>query len=308
MNLKKVSKRFIMRFSGNFEPHVRIGTKVSFGSLLGVGDYYKVLQEIPLAAIDKLLVDDGVFVVKGTELAISLSLLKKKIFTADNDGIVRITENVLQIVEIEPNHKYYSYIPGFVDFVNTEKIKINAWFYKYWLFASLGSYVKGVLYFVDAQRPIVTSRDLPVDIKGKIVFIPSFLTQRLILKAINLGALGIIGTSIDYSEYVNISSVIKYINLGILTGFGNLRDFEAFSNIFRIYHNYYVEVDFSNEFVYFPVREILAYKKQYLLFSGDLWAKKVTIKEELDNNFVIVKLHSDKNKEIVVNKSEVFVL
>ena len=297
-----------MRFSGNFEPQVRIGAKVSVGSLLGVGDYYKILQEIPLAAIDKLLVDDGVFVVKGTDLAVSLSLLKKKIFTSDNDGIVRITDSALQVVEIESNHKYYSYIPGEVDFVNNEKIKISAWFYKYWLFASLGSYVKGVLYFVDASRPIITSRDLPADIKGKIVFIPSFLTQRLILKAINLGALGIIGTSIDYSEYVNISSVIKYINLGILTGFGNLRNLDALFNLFRTYHNYYVEVDFAHEFMYFPVREIFAYKKQYLLFSGDLWARKVMIKEDLDDNFVIVKLHSDKNKEIVVNKSEVFVL
>lgn len=311
MSLQVIEKKFVIKFPGRFVPNVNIGTRVEIGTPLGVGQKYRVLQEVPLQAVDEILVDDGVYINSGEPLASSSSILKKSVWLADIEGLVRITKNSIQIVDIIDSYKYSSFVKGRVVYSGADKIVISALFYQFWFFASQGRSVKGQFVFLDNINGIITSKDIPNDLKGKIIFVNGFLTRAIIIKAINAGAIGIFGVSIDYDEYKQLGKILKYINLGVLHGFGQFVKGNALVQLLRNYQNHYIEADFSKEMFYLPVHNLFGINKSFYLYSGFRWGIPVKVdttkKYALDSNNIIVTIDKFSGQDMVeVDVSEVF--
>ena len=306
MNLSTITKKFILEVPGDFKPFVNIGSNVEIGSPLGRGQKYKVLQEVPLQGVDEIAVDDGVYVTKGMLLAKSSSLFNQRLWLSDTEGLVRITNSAIQVGDIEDTFKYTSFVKGRVVYAGTDKIVIDAQFFDIWLFASQGSIVKGHLYVVDNINGVITSKDIPNNVQGKIVFINGFLTRSIIIKAINLGAVGIIGISIDYDEYKKLGALLKYINLGVSSGFGQFVKPGVLPSILKMYNRHYVEVDFKNEHIYLPVHNVFSFNKKHYLFSSTRWGMPIEVLS-IVNNHLIVKIESPSVKEkLEVDAAEVF--
>ncbi len=311
MHLPIVKRHYTLKFDGEFKPKVRIRNNVQIGSVLGFSDHYRVLQEIPLSAVDQLLVDDGTYVSEGEELAKAVSLLKQKIFLADKSGIVRITKHSLQIVDIQEDYKYLSPVKGTVLFADYSKVSIEAYFYEYWMLASLGKAVRGHIELITSSSNIITSKQIPSNLNGKILVVGGFLTFPVIIKALNAGTIGIIGSSIDFADYKKLNKVLKYINLGVLLGFGQIVMPDLLINFFKQYNNNQVLVDFNAEKIFLPVKELFVNKNEYAVFSGSRWAipiSKPTLREIELNKLLEVKPKRYVLKDALsVDSSEIFI-
>jgi len=299
MKLPTVVKKYTIKPATTFEPLVVYGSYVQIGQPIARGSYYKVLQEIPLNALGRILVDPGVFVTKGQLLGESVEFLRKKQWFADVDGVVHITDYSLQIVDVIDEHEYISEVSGRVTLATNDEIVIEGNFFKLDMFASHGDYVKGYIRFLDAATKIVTTKNVPLDLARSVLVINGMLTHQIVLKAISANALGIIGTSIEWQEYQRLGALSSKINIGVLQGFGQFFMLTGFQALFNEYKNSYIEVDFANEVVYLPAKSIVWTPDKVYVFSGDRWG--IPVQE-------LALRHNAKNSNALVFDQEKFVV
>jgi len=243
---KTITKDIIITIGDDFQPAIRFGNSVRPGTVLGKGKISKIVQEFPLNLIEDVLVEDGTFVKKDTKLATTKGLFETIILTADYDGLVRLTPESVQIVQIVDDHEYKSLFTGRIKSLTPKKIVIEAKFIAVPVFASKTSYkVRGKIQSILPKNSLVTTTHLK-NIKNNIVAINSPLSTKIAETLYRKGTKLIIAPSIDINDYSLISQRFPALNFAILQSFGNYLMWKFYVDLFKQAHTQYAILPENN--------------------------------------------------------------
>ncbi len=278
--LKVVLKQVSIKVPDDFKAKVRFGSNVSVGTILGTGTKYRILESHVIKGKNSLNVDDGVFVQKGEKL---IGLIRSR-----HDGLVKIKDNLLQVVEVLPNEPIYSELMGKVLLVSSDEIILETKFIVIPMFVSRGFYVKTELAILDLDSVVASFKELDDRVSNRVVVVPGALTYKLYKSALSFGATGVIAASIDWLEYAKLLEEFKKdFNFGILQGFGTLEIWDFYKYIFSNLSSLYAQVDFKDSLIYLPFYDIMFLERSLISFKLGYWGRKIKEIENLGDSYFV---------------------
>ena len=276
--LKQATKEVRIKLPHDFEPAVSFGSSVNISTLLGKGSKEIILEEYPLHPGAKVFVEDGQYVKPDTKLFAIKGLFDEIIGVSEHEGIVRITENSLKIIDITDNFEYKSPVKGRVSLLTPDEIVISAQMYKITPFAMTPKSAEGYLVYY--------SKDTKnIDITNKLVVVEYAPTLQLVEKLYRLGAKALIVPSIDWGTYLVLQQHLHRLRLVLLQGFSDIPMWNFFKQLFKATNRHYAQIDHLDSALYVTYRTIEFDRNYAYIFKDQKWGVEVpSLKGKPHNN------------------------
>lgn len=281
----------------DFNPAIGFGSRVRINSLLGTGTLTKILEEYDITSKSQLLVEDGEFVKKKTPLLKIPGAFNEVFVISDHSGLVKITKNKLQIIDLIPNYKYKSPVKGQVKLVTPNEILIEAEFYKIPLLATKGPKKEGYIYVI--YSPSQMSK-LPLQkLQKKIVIYTYSPTKKNLQKILSSQAKGMVVPSIPYSHYNDFLSLGTRMTIAVLQSFGTSQLWSIYKTLFAKLHMTYAILESTKASLLTAPKTVSIDKNKIFVFKDLHWGTERNL--ILDSK----KNHLDSFKDVKANIHEI---